>query len=128
MNRSITTVKKKRIPQIDFDEIVSHDPFQELGFLRSLASAKDLASAAEDAGAKSAESSGAENLADSESKSLEEIKVHLQSRKVSAILHGSPRNFAIIDARVVHVGDLLEPGLRIVDIKSTGVVLRIEPR
>ncbi len=123
LKRLLASLKKDRAPQMEFDEVVSYDPFQNLAVLKSIDSTMNQTEPALD---DSPEPPGEEKPAAPKAKSLAEIKDLLQSRKVSAILHGTSENSAIIDAKVVHVGDLLEPGLRIVDIKSTGVVLRIE--
>ncbi|MEX0726543.1 MAG: hypothetical protein WD065_09765 [Planctomycetaceae bacterium] len=132
LQRVLTTLKKRQQPVMDYEDVVSYDPFQNLPLLRSLTAPKiappSIIIAAEDSDA--VEAVRPSEFAPQEipeSRTYDEIKTLLQSRNVSAILQGMSENAAIIDARIVHVGDLLEPGLRIVDIKPSGIMVQIEP-
>jgi hypothetical protein len=50
----------------------------------------------------------------------------LRSLKVSAVFPSSKGSVAIIDAKPVRVGELLSPGVRVVEIRGTEVILRVE--
>lgn len=141
--KMLNRLKTRRTPQVDYEDIVSYDPFRDLPILRSLVAPRVAATASPrpggpvivadkdggfDADAVAAvKPPEAELLPALEPRTFEEIKSILQTRNVSAILHGPTTTSAIVDARIVHVGDLLEPGIRVVAIEPTGIVVRLEP-
>jgi hypothetical protein len=51
---------------------------------------------------------------------------HLQSLKVSAVVRGPRGVAALIGSDTFRVGDLIEPGVRVVEIQSDRVLLRVE--
>jgi hypothetical protein len=50
----------------------------------------------------------------------------LKQLKVSAVFPSPKGSVAIIDSKTVRVGDLLSPGVRVVEIRGTSVILRVE--
>jgi hypothetical protein len=50
----------------------------------------------------------------------------LKQLKVSAVFPSSRGSMAIIDSKTVRVGDLLSPGVRVVEIRGMNVILRVE--
>jgi hypothetical protein len=51
---------------------------------------------------------------------------HLQSLEVSAVIQGPRGAAAIVGSKAVRVGDLFEPGVRVVEIQPDRVLLRVE--
>lgn len=51
----------------------------------------------------------------------------LKQKTASIIVSGSKGRVAFIDSRALTVGDYLQEGVRIVEIKSDGVIVEIEP-
>jgi hypothetical protein len=50
----------------------------------------------------------------------------LKELKVSAVFSSPKGPVAIIDSKTVRPGDLLSPGVRVVEIRGTNVILRVE--
>lgn len=57
---------------------------------------------------------------------LVEKAATLKQLKVSAVFPSSKGSIAIIDSKTVRAGDLLSPGVRVVEIRETDVILRVE--
>jgi len=57
---------------------------------------------------------------------LVEKAASLKRLKVSAVFPSPKGSVAIIDSQTVRVGDLLSPGVRVVEIRGTDVILRVE--
>jgi len=51
---------------------------------------------------------------------------HLHSLEVSAVIQGPRGPAAIVGSKAVRVGDLFEPGVRVVEIQPDRVLLRVE--
>ena len=110
-------------PAITLANVVQHDPFAVPPALLRLTTAPG-AGFEDTQGAPPKHSKGTER-ADRLSQLQERIET-LKKRQVSALLRGSKGATAIIDSKVVHEGDLLEDGVRVVEIGPNGVVLEIE--
>ncbi|MCH7687514.1 MAG: hypothetical protein IH899_12665, partial [Planctomycetes bacterium] len=59
-------------------------------------------------------------------KRLKERIATLQQKQVSVVFRSESGTAAIIDSKIVHEGDLLEDGVRIVKIRSDGIVVQIQ--
>jgi hypothetical protein len=57
---------------------------------------------------------------------LVEKAATLKQLKVSAVFSSPKGSVAIIDSKTVRAGDLLSPGVRVVEIRDTDVILRVE--
>ena len=57
---------------------------------------------------------------------LKEQMATLRQKQVSVVSRSQSGTAAIIDSKIVHEGDLLEDGVRIVKIRPDGVVLQIQ--
>jgi hypothetical protein len=57
---------------------------------------------------------------------LVEKAATLKQLKVSAVFPSVKGSVAIIDSKTVRAGDLLSPGVRVVEIRGTDVILRVE--
>lgn len=57
---------------------------------------------------------------------LVEKAATLKQLKVSAVFPSPKGSVAIIDSKTVRVGELLSPGVRVVEIRGTDVILRVE--
>jgi hypothetical protein len=57
---------------------------------------------------------------------LVEKAAALKQLKVSAVFSSANGSVAIIDSKTVRAGDLLSPGVRVVEIRGTDVILRVE--
>jgi hypothetical protein len=57
---------------------------------------------------------------------LVEKAATLKSLKVSAVFPSSKGAMAIIDSKTVRAGDELSPGVKVVEIRGTNVILRVE--
>jgi hypothetical protein len=102
------------IPKYDLDSLLAFDPFRPLG-----SSQKDAA-VVEDANTPE-EPAVVESAEVDEATSPTETKVALQ-----AVFEDASGKIAIIGSQIVHVGDVLENGLRVQLITTDGVVLSKE--
>ncbi len=101
-------------PTISADTIAEFDPFALSGELaqRSIATLPVIASAAPVTDADAAQKQ-------------QQIKEAVARLNVQGIFKGSNGPAALVDSRIVRIGDEIEPGLRIVQITASGIV--VEP-
>ena len=102
-------------PQFSLEQLVKHDPFALNGELKSLTSKLNPTVASElDEG--SIQPTGGARM------TLDELS---KKNPVTAVIDGPRGRAAIIDSRIVRVGDVLEDGIRVVGIQKSGVIVEI---
>ena len=109
---------QKTWPVIGLASILKHDPFA----LAPLLASRTVGVVSQEGPQQKIDSSQQEELI----KRLEERIATLQQKQVSVVFQSESGTVAIIDSKIVHEGDLLEDGVRIVKIRSDGVVLQIQ--
>ena len=114
---------RKVWPEIRLASILKHDPFA-LAPLMTNYSVK-AEPKVEPADPETTESQIQDDRAQRKQRLQERIAV-LQAKQVSAVFRNEAGIAAIIDSKIVHEGDLLEDGVRIVKIRPDGIVLEIE--
>lgn len=105
------------MPVIGLDDALRFDPFAVPKFLQQPVEEVSVVE---------------ESVEPAPSQVAEEIKTpivsidHLQSLEVSAVVHGPRGPAAIVGSKTVRIGDLFEPNVRVVEIQSDRVLLRVE--
>lgn len=98
-------------PALSLEEIVRHDPFAMVGELASRAGLSTASVAIAD-GLRTADPEVA-----AETRTL--------TTPVKAVLNGPNGAVALVDSRIVRVGDFLEPHMRVVAIESDAIVVEL---
>lgn len=105
------------LPELSLDEALAFDPFNKLALpVRVIEEPPPVTV-----------EPGAEALPKTaDVKPAVDRTATLRQLKVSAVFSGPKGSVAIIDSKTVRVGDLLSPGVRVVEIRGTDVILRVE--
>ncbi len=117
---------QKTWPAIGLASILKHDPFA----LAPLLANRTVAVVPQEEPQQNQETTDTSHQDEREEqiKRMKERIATLQQKQVSVVFRSESGTAAIIDSKIVHEGDLLEDGVRIVNIRSDGVVLRIQDR
>ncbi len=102
-------------PEFPLERIVARDPFAMSG---------ELLARTEDSAAQVVATTSTDDFNQPEKTrgSLEELSA---SNPVTAVIDGPLGRAAIVDSKVVHIGDVLEDRFRIVDILKSGIVVEL---
>ena len=126
--QAVATAKQRKIswPQITLAGVLQHDPFALPPALSQLvtpaASEEQQQNGPDDKSA----SSNEESVEAAAAEDMQQKMAALQQRHVSVLLRSAKGLAAVIDSKVVHEGELLENGVRVVEIGRDGVILQIE--
>ena len=115
---------QKTWPAIRLASILKHDPFA----LAPLLANQTVAVVSQEEPQQNQETTGTSHQDEREEqiKRMKERIATLQQKQVSVVFRSESGTAAIIDSKIVHEGDLLEDGVRVVKIRSDGVVLQIQ--
>lgn len=114
---------QKTWPVIGLASILKHDPFA----LEPLLANRTLGVLSQE-GPQQNQETTVSSYQKEHIKRLKERIATLQQKQVSVVFQSESGTAAIIDSKIVHEGDLLEDGVRIVEIRSDGIVLQIQDR
>ena len=115
---------QKTWPAIGLASILKHDPFA----LAPLLANRTVAVVPQEEPQQNQETTDTSHQDEREEqiKRLKERIATLQQKQVSVVFRSESGTAAIIDSKIVHEGDLLEDGVRIVKIRSDGIVVQIQ--
>ena len=111
------------LPELSLNDALRFDPFTSLPLTRRLV--EEPSSVVESPVAEEASDQIVPPAAPIVNPLVEKAET-LRHLKVSAVFPSSTGAMAIIDSKVVRKGDLLSPGVRVVEIRGTDVLLRVE--
>ena len=115
---------QKTWPAIGLATILKHDPFA----LPPLLANRTLGAVSQE-GSQQNQGTTDTTHQDEREERIKQLKIRiatLQQKQVRVVFRSESGTAALIDSKIVHEGDLLEDGVRIVEIRSDGVVLQIQ--
>ena len=114
---------QKTWPAIGLTSILKHDPFA----LAPLLTNRRVGVVPQEGQQQNQETTDTSHQEEQIKRLMERIAT-LQQKQVSVVFRSESGTAALIDSKIVHEGDLLEDGVRIVKIRSDGIVLQIQDR
>lgn len=110
-----TRTEPRALPPFDLSQALAHDPFQTPAALAPEAPKLEEEPAPLAVAPAPSQSPGKSTV------------LSLKNQRVSAILISERGAAAVVDSKICRVNDWLSPGVRVVEIRQDGVVLRLEP-